>query len=127
MKEELTDKPNQDLKIDQERLKYIAGIIKRSIMNLKIAKKKADAAWIDCGDSLGRAITNDIDERKTVINDNYEKAMERLETEANALESIANIWNDTEVEIMSSSKNIDDIISNISRSISDFFGNNNKQ
>ena len=125
MNEEWTNNTNQSLSSAQEKLKHISGIIRNSINNLKIAKKNADNAWTDCSNSLGSAITNDINERKATINHNFDKAIERLEQEANALYSIANIWNDTESEIRASSKNIDDIFTNISRTFNEIFNNNN--
>lgn len=123
----LNDRPSDQLKIDPERLNYISGIIKKSIIELNIAKKKADDAWNSCYTSLGDTVTKDINERKYLIDKKYEEAISNLENEANNLMSIATIWNETESQIMSSSKQIDDMFTKLNETMSFFSNNSNKQ
>ena len=122
----LKDRPDDQLKIDPERLSYISGIIRKTIIELNIAKKKADDAWNGCYASLGDTVTKDINDRRYLINKKYEEAINNLENEANDLMSVATIWNETETEIMTSSKQVDDMFTKLNESIS-FFSNNNKQ
>ena len=95
--------------------------------NLKNAKKNADCAWEQCETSLGKQMTNDIRERKVMINKKFESAIVELEHEADKLDSISNIWNETEEEIMTSSKSLDGILSDLNKALSSFFGTGKKQ
>ena len=122
MNNEINNNPNQNLTIDAEKLKMLSGVIKKTINDLKTAKKNADDAWDKCNASLGTGITVDINERKQMINKEFDKAIAELETDAETLESVANIWNDTEVEIMTSSKSLDDIFIDLNKTLSTFFG-----
>lgn len=120
---ELNNMERNNLTINPERLKYLSGVIKETIAELKIIKKNADDAWEECNTSLGDSTTKEINDRKIDINKKHENAISDLEHEAEVLESVSYIWNDTETEIMSSSKSIEDIFADLNKSLSSFFGN----
>ena len=62
---------------------------------------------------------------ETIYGDDDKKfntAIEQLEHNADVLNTISNIWKDTETEIMSSSKEFDEIINIINNCLSEAFG-----
>ena len=115
-----------NISIDPEQLKIVVGIIKKCIFDLKSAKRIADDAWNKCKVSLEEEITKDIDEKKEIIRNNFDKTIEGLEKYANNLDSVSNIWKETEIEIMSTSKQVEQLLSGIKNGLFDVFGNNNK-
>ena len=117
----------QNISIDPEQLKIIVGIINKCSFDLKNAKEKADEAWASCKTSLSENVTKDIDDKKEIIKKDFEKALEELDEYALKLDSVSNIWKDTEMEILSTSKEVEQLLSGISKGLFDFFTTNNKQ
>ena len=107
----------QALYIDPEQLKIVVGIIRKNINELKSAKEKEDNAWEACKSSINENIMNEINTQKQTNMKSFERGIEKLELYANKLESISNIWEDTENEIMSSSKEVEGLFANINRKI----------
>lgn len=113
---------NQSFNIDPEQLKIIVNLIKKSAIDLTNAKKKADEAWNDCRASLGENVTKNIDERKYTSDKKFKKAIAEVENSATVLSTVANIWQDTENEIMSSSQGFEEIITKINSNLAQTFG-----
>lgn len=115
----------EGMEIDPEQLKITVGIIKRCITDLQSAKGKADEAWELCRNSLNKEILNDIDEKRAVNNKLFDEGIENIELAANKLESVSNIWQETEKDIITSSKEIDGLLSEVQRRFSNPFKNIN--
>lgn len=122
MKEDSNMHSNQSFNIDPEQLKIIVNVIKKCVIDLSGAKQKADAAWNDCRTSLGENVTKDIDERKHANDKKFKKAISEVENSTNVLSTVANIWKDTENEIMSSSKDFEEIVNKINNNLVQAFG-----
>lgn len=130
----ITNNSSQNV-IDPEQLKIVVGIIKRCILELSSAKTKADIAWKNCESTLGENIIKSVSERKQESDKKFKQAIEQLEKYANILDAVSNIWKDTETQIMSSSKEFDEIINKINNNLANVFGmkpiikniNDNKQ
>lgn len=116
----------QNITVDPEQLKITVQLIKKYSFDLQNAKKKADEAWNICKNSLGENITKDIDAKKNIIQKEFEKGIEDLEKYANQLNSVSDIWKETEIEIISRSKRVDEILSGIKNGLFDIFNSNNK-
>ena len=112
----------QNINIDPEHLKIVVGVIKRCAMDLKNIKKKSDEAWADCRSSLGENVSKSVDIKRESDRKKFEKAIEQLEHNADVLNTVASIWKDTETEILSSSKEFDEIINKINNNLSEAFG-----
>ncbi len=117
---------NNSLDVDPDQLQNLVNTIKKSIIDLKNAKSKADEAWTSCEASLGNTFTKTINERKIKTNESFNHALTELENSANILNSVTSIWKETETEILKSSNSIDDFILNVSNKISSTFSNINK-
>ena len=103
--------------IDQQQLKILAGTIRKFVVELNNIKKKSDIVWEQCSVYLE---DNTIKSINTVKSDNtikFSKAIEELNTYANKIESIANIWEDTENEIKISSKNLESLFDDIGKTM----------
>ena len=97
---------NQNISVNPEELKNSANTIRKCLQDLKDAKKLADNAWEDCMSSMsmGEQYINILNDNKMENDNTFTSAMDKLETKTNSLDSIDNIWKDSEVEIMSSYK-----------------------
>jgi hypothetical protein len=116
---------NQTVSVNPEDLKETANTIRKCIIDLKDAKKLADSAWEDClgSISMGEQFINILNDNKMSNDKTFANAINKLETRANSLESISNIWKDSETEIMASVKSFNDMFSLISKKISDISNN----
>ncbi len=113
---------NQNISVNPEELKNSANTIRKSLIDLKAAKKLADAAWEDCMSSMsmGEQYLNMLNDSK-IENDNvFSSAIDKLEMKANSLDSIANIWKESEIEIMSSYKQFSSSLGVLGRKIFEF-------
>lgn len=117
MNEELLDESSQNISVDPEELKIVVGELRKYLEDLKIAKEKADNAWEVCRDSLESNVTKDIDSTRDNIKSVFDSAVQKLENRIDSLESISNIWKDTEVEIMSTSKLVEELVSKLKAGI----------
>ncbi len=114
---------NRSIKTDPEQLKMTVAIIRKCIMDLNNAKKRADEAWINYKNNVNDTMAATIDEKHIMVDDNYKKAIEKLEESANALDSVSNIWKDTEITLKHSTKDLEDFITSIGNTL---LQNNNK-
>lgn len=114
------DSTNNNISIDPEELKIVVGQIKKSIFDLKSAKEKADDAWNLSRDSLKDVIVKDIDLKRETVKTTFDRAIENLEMYSNKLDSVSNIWKDTETEIMSTSKKVEQILNSIKTGFDSF-------
>lgn len=114
---------NNSLDVDPEKLQNLVNIIKKSIIDLRNAKSKADDAWTNCEASLGNAFTKTINERKVKTTESFNNALTELENSSNVLNSVTCIWKETEQEILKSSNSINDFILDVSKKVSSAFNN----
>jgi hypothetical protein len=112
----------QNFNVDPEQLKIIVGIIKKNLIELEKVKKRADDAWENCKLTLSENVTKSIEERKVSNDKKFITAKEQLEGYSNTLDSVSNIWKDTETEIMSSAKEFEQTISHINSDINRALG-----
>ncbi len=112
----------QNYNVDPEQLKITVGIIKKNLLELDKAKKKADDAWENCKATLSENVTKSLEDKKISNDKRFIIAKEQLEEYANTLDSVSNIWKDTENEIISSSQELEETISNINNNIGNAFG-----
>ena len=112
----------QNFNIDHEQLKIVADVIKTCTIELANAKQKADNAWNECRVSLGENITQSIDERKASTDKKYKKAIEEVDNSANTLLTVSNIWENTENQLLSSSKEFEEIVNKINNNLIQLFG-----
>ncbi len=124
--EEIKTVSNNNLNVNPEELQNLINTLKKSVIDLRNAKGKADDAWTRCEASLGQIFTKTINERKIKINESFNKAIEEIENSINVLNSVTNIWKDTEIEILKSSNTIDDYVLDIMKKISSTFNSSNK-
>lgn len=124
--DEIKTVSNNYLSVNPEELQNLINTLKKSMVDLKNAKNKADDAWSRCEASLGATLTQTINERKTKINESFNKAIDEIDNSTNVLTSVTNIWKDTENEILKSSRTIDDYVLDIAKKISSTFNNINK-
>lgn len=103
------------LKSDPEQLKITVGIIKKCIIDLNNAKIKADNAWINYRSNVDDSMSKIIDEKKAEINKEYSLAIDDLERNSDVLDSIANIWKETEIELNTSSKNFEAMFNSVNK------------
>lgn len=118
----MTNNSSQNVSIDPEQLKIVVGIIKRCMIELSSAKTRADIAWKNCESTLGENVIKSVAERKQESDRKFKKAIEQLEKYSNILDTVSNIWKDTETQIMSSSKEFDEIINKINNNLANAFG-----
>ncbi len=111
------------LKTDPEQLKMTVGIIKKCIIDLNNAKSKADSAWNNYRSNVDDSMSKIIDEKKAEINNGYAKAIEELEKNSDVLDSISNIWKETEIELNKSSKSFEAMFD----SVGGFWDSKNKK
>lgn len=126
MNNDLLDEKSKNITVDPEQLKIVVGIIKKCAFDLKNAKEKSDEAWNACKGSLGENITRDIDEKREINQKNFENALEKLERYADNLNSVSNIWKETETEIISSSKEMESSFIGFLNNLPDVFKKDNK-
>ena len=112
----------QNFNVDPDQLKIVVGIIKKNLIELEKAKKKADDAWEKCKATLSENVTKSIEDKKISNDKRFVIAKDQLEEYANTLDSVSNIWKDTETEIMSSANDFEKTISNISTDINRALG-----
>lgn len=104
--------------INQEEVKLIVGSLRKYASDLEIVRKRADVIWERCEMFLDINIKNSIDTVKDINRKRYDKALEELNNYINKLETVANIWQNTEEEIKSSSIELENIFRDISNSFS---------
>lgn len=103
--------------VDEDQLKITSGIIKNYSNELSRIKKEADLLWEECSVYIDDAVLNNINTVKSTNNKKFSSAITELNDYANKMESIANIWKDTEVEIKASTKNLESLFSDIQRTM----------
>ena len=103
--------------IDQQQLKILAGTIRKFIIELKTIKKKSDIVWEQCSAYLEDNTIKNINSVKSDNAIKFAAAIEDLNNYANKIESIANIWEDTENEIKTSSKNLESLFDDIGKTM----------
>lgn len=121
---------NQNITVNPDELKNAANVIKQCLIDLKKAKSEADIAWENCNMSMGENIISKMNENKEYNDKKFEDAIAKLETKAISLDSISNIWKDSEIEIMSSYKQFDELFATVnkaSETIKNLTGNNKQQ
>ena len=114
--------------VDQEQLKILAGTIRKYINDLNNIKTNADAIWEQSSTYLEDNALKGINTVKSDNNKKYSKSIEELNEYANKIDTVANIWEDTENEIKSSSKKLESFFDDIGktmRSAIDSAKNNN--
>ena len=113
--------------IDQEQLKILAGIIKRYANDLKTIKKKSDEIWEQCSSYLEDGTIANINIVKSNNYVKYNSSIDELINYANRIETVANIWDETEREINASSKKLESYFSDVSKTVKDAFERSRKQ
>lgn len=108
---------SQNISVDPEELKIVVGQLRKYLEDLKIAKEKADNAWDACRDSLESSVTKDIELTRDNIKSVFNSGIQKLENSVDNLDSICNIWKDTEIEIMSTSKQVEELVSKLKAGI----------
>ncbi len=103
------------LKSDPEQLKITVGIIKKCIIDLNNAKNKANNAWINYRNNVDDSMSKIIDEKKVQVDKEYDLGMDNLEKDSDVLDSIANIWKETEIELNTSSKNFESMFKGVNK------------
>ena len=116
---------NQSISVNPEDLKEAANAIRKNAIELKEAKKLANSAWEDCNVSLSENFLKMINENKRENDKKFDKAIEELNSRADSLDAIANIWKDSEIEIMASMKNFNEVFEAAYKLKDVFLGNNN--
>ena len=106
---------NNNIKADPDELKAAVSIIKKCLIELKNSKERADNAWEQCSPNIDKKYINLINENKKINNKNFNKAIEDLEYYANSLNSIADVWKDSEREIESSFIEFESLFSNLTK------------
>ena len=101
--------------IDQEQLKILAGNIRSYIVDLNKIKSNADALWEQCSNNLDASALEGINVVKSENQVKFNTSIEELNNFADRLDSVANIWDDTEKEIKSSSIKLGSIFDDISK------------
>lgn len=112
--------------VDEEQLKTTSGIIKQYAIELDNLKKQADSLWEKCSVYLDDNILNSINTVKDVNNKKYLNAINELNNYADKMESVSNIWKDAETEIKVSSKRLESLFSDISKTITDAINNSKR-
>ena len=125
MNNNIEDMPKTSM-IDQEQIKMISGSIKKHSADLEKIKNKADLIWERCETYLDNNIINSIDTVKEINRKRYNVAIEELNNYANKIETIANIWRETEEQIKTSSVKLETLFSDISKSLSNIANNNSQ-
>ncbi len=116
MNDELNES-SQNISVDPEELKIVVGQLRKYLEDLKTAKEKADNAWVVCRDSLENNVTKDIELTRDNIKSVFNSGIQKLENSVDNLDSICNIWKDTEIEIMSTSKQVEELVSKLKAGI----------
>lgn len=106
---------NNAIFIDEEQLRVFVGMIKQYAVELNSIKQKNDLIWEQCGKYLGESITSNINIAREYNSKRFKTAIDELDNYANKIESISNIWKDTEIEIKSSSKSLESMFADIER------------
>ena len=115
--------------IDQEQLKILAGTIRKYIIDLNRIKNKADSLWEQCSTNLDSEALEGINIVKSENQTKYNYSIDELNNYADRIESVANIWDDTEKEIKTSSVKLGSIFDDIGktlRSAYEYKNNNQK-
>ena len=113
---------NQNLTVNPEEIKAAAVSMKIYIKDLKDAKKTADLAWEECDISMGEDFINMINDNKLENDKKFNDAISKLESRANSLDSISNIWKESELEILASYKQLNEVFDSVSKASSVFKG-----
>ena len=114
-----TNTNSKIMAVDEEQLKILSGIMKKYTNDLNIVKKQADTIWEQCSSCLDDSIIENLKTVKEYNNKRFNSALEDLNNYANKMETIANIWKDAEAEIKVSSKKLETLFSDISRTMSE--------
>ena len=113
------------MEINQEQIKGITRDIRKYSADLDLVRKRADEIWKSCEMYLDDSVINSIQTVKDINRKRYNRAFEELEGYANRIESVANIWKETEDEIKASSIKLENIFSDIGRTFTDMVNNKN--
>ena len=105
----------KNLNVDPDELKAAVSIIKKCLIELNNAKEKADKAWEQCSTNIDKKYLNLLNENKKINQQNFNKAIEDLEYNTNVLNSVADIWKESEQEISSSFKEFNMLFSNLTK------------
>ena len=106
---------NNNLNVDPDELKAAVNIIKKCLIELKNAKEKADNAWEQCTPNIDKRYLSILNENKKMNQQNFNKAIEDLEYNANVLNSVADIWKESEQELSSSFKEFNMLFSSLTK------------
>ena len=106
---------NNNLNVDPDELKAAVNIIKKYLIELKNAKEKADNAWEQCSPNIDKRYLSILNENKKMNQQNFNKAIEDLEYNANVLNSVADIWKESEQELSSSFKEFNMLFSSLTK------------
>ena len=112
--------------VDEEQLKITTRIIKKYANDLDRIKKNADLLWEQCSVYLDDNILESINNIKESNNKKYTSAISELNNYANKMESIAIIWKDAEDEIKSSSRKLENLFSNMEKTMIDAINDSKK-
>ena len=116
---------SKPIAINQEQIKVIVGSLRKYAVDLEKVKSRADEIWEKCETYLDDNIINSIDTVKDINRKRYNSALEELNNYINKLETVANIWQDTEEQIKSSSIELENIFSEIGKTLSGLVNNKN--
>ncbi len=123
------NKNNQEISVNQEQIKVTAESIRKYKLELELLRNQAENIWSDCGKYIDQNILNSIESVKDINRKKYNNAINELDTFVKKIESVANIYNDAELEINVAAKQLENIFSDITKSISNIVSqneNNNK-
>ena len=113
--------------IDQEQLKILSEAIRKYVSDLNQIKKKSDEIWEQCSGYLEEGTLQSIDLVKSNNFIKYSSSIEELNNYANKIDTIANIWDETEREIRSSSKKLESFFTDINKTMMNAFERSKKQ
>ena len=116
---------SKPIAINQDQIKVIVGSLRKYAVDLEKVKSRADEIWEKCETYLDDNIINSIDTVKDINRKRYNSALEELNNYINKLETVANIWQDTEEQIKSSSIELENIFSEIGKTLSGLVNNKN--
>lgn len=110
---------SNNIAVDEEQLKNLSGIMIKYANDLDRIKKQASVIWEQCSVYLDDSVIENINQVKEYNEKKYAKAMDELNNYANKMETVANIWKDTEAEIKMSSKKLESLFSDINKTMTD--------
>ena len=128
----MNDNINRDndlkvLSMDETQVKMISEKIREYASELEDIRNHAELMWEKCSVFLDDNIMSSINSVKEGNKKKYKAAHDNLKSYADRIDSIANIWKDTEAEIKSSSVDLENLFAELGRTISSVIGKDNNQ